>query len=254
MEGVKYTGALSAAEQSRIMPPAERIARGPVAVIECVQQIPCNPCEKACPFGAITVGPDITQLPGLDLEKCRGCGICLSKCPGLAIFLVDASKSGTEALVTMPHEYLPLPGVSDIVDGVDRIGRFVAKARVVKVDSGVQRQGTAIVTLAVPKEFMHDVRSFRITAPAEVFLCRCCEVSETEVRQAVREGARTVAAVKTRTRAGMGLCQGRTCRRLIGRIIAEETGQSPADILPPASRPPVRTISLAALAGGDDNE
>ncbi|MHC1761873.1 MAG: (2Fe-2S)-binding protein [Negativicutes bacterium] len=254
MEGVKYTGALGAAEKEQVLPPMERTTKGPVAVIECVQEIPCNPCEKACPFGAIEIGPDITRLPRLDLDKCRGCGICLSKCPGLAIFLVDASKSETEALVMMPYEYLPLPKVEDIVDGVDRTGRFVVKARVVKVDTGAQRQGTAVVTLAVPKEFMHEVRSFRIVADGEVFLCRCCEVSETEVRQAVREGAGTVAAVKMRTRAGMGLCQGRTCRRLISRVIAEETGQVPAEILPPTSRPPVRTISLDALAGGEDDE
>ena len=88
MEGVKLTGALSAAEAASVFPPSERAERGPVAVIECVQQIPCNPCEKACPFGAIEVGPDITNLPRLDLDKCRGCGICLSKCPGLAIFLL----------------------------------------------------------------------------------------------------------------------------------------------------------------------
>ena len=254
MEGVKFTGALGADEKKQVLPSSERTNRGPVAVIECVQEIPCNPCEKACPFGAIEIGPDITQLPRLDLDKCRGCGLCVSKCPGLAIFLVDASKSEKEALVMMPYEYLPLPEIEDIVDGVDRTGRFVVKARVVKVDTGAQRQGTAVVTLAVPKEYMHEVRSFRITAPGEVFLCRCCEVSESEVRQAVREGARTVAAVKIRTRAGMGLCQGRTCRRLIGRVISEETGQSPADILPPTSRPPVRTISLDALAGGEDNE
>ena len=35
------------------------------------------------------------------------------------------------------------PGVAD---GVDRTGRFVTKARVVKVDTGAQREGTAIVT------------------------------------------------------------------------------------------------------------
>lgn len=254
MEGVKYTGALSAAEMRQVLPSAERTGRGPVAVIECVQQIPCNPCEKACPFGAIEIGPDITQLPRLDLEKCRGCGVCLSKCPGLAIFLVDASRNATEALVMLPYEYLPLPAVDDVVDGLDRTGRYVAKARVVKVDTGAQREGTAIVTLAVPKEMMHEIRSLRIPLPGEVFLCRCCEVSETEVRQAVREGARTVSAVKTRTRAGMGLCQGRTCRRLISRVIAEETGQPPADILPPTSRPPVRTVSLEALAGGEDDD
>ena len=254
MEGVKLCGALCAAEQAEVLPPEERTARGPVAVIECVQQIPCNPCEKACPFGAIEVGEDITALPRLDREKCRGCGICLSKCPGLAIFLVDGSLGGDKALIAMPYEYLPLPEPGDEVAATDREGRFVVKGTVEKIDGGAQREGTTIVTLSVPKAHMHEVRGFNIPAPGEVFLCRCCEVSENEVRQAVREGAGTVAAVKLRTRAGMGLCQGRTCRRLISRVIAEETGQAPADILPPTSRPPVRTVSLDALAGGGDDE
>ena len=30
------------------LPDDERYAKGPVAVIECVQEIPCNPCEAAC--------------------------------------------------------------------------------------------------------------------------------------------------------------------------------------------------------------
>ena len=38
------------------IPSEERMKLGPVACIECLQQIPCNPCEEACPRGAITVG------------------------------------------------------------------------------------------------------------------------------------------------------------------------------------------------------
>jgi len=36
-----------------------------VAVLECVEDIPCNPCEVACPAGAITVGSPITNLPSM---------------------------------------------------------------------------------------------------------------------------------------------------------------------------------------------
>ena len=42
-------------------PTEERFAQGPVAIAECVQEIPCNPCEGACPFHAITVGEPITN-------------------------------------------------------------------------------------------------------------------------------------------------------------------------------------------------
>ncbi len=80
-------------------------------------------------------------------------------------------------------------------------------------------------------------------------LCRCEEVLESEIREAIQAGARTLHGVKIRTRAGMGLCQGQTCQRLIARILAEETGQSPAEILPATYRPPCRPINLSFLSG-----
>jgi NAD(P)H-nitrite reductase large subunit len=79
-------------------------------------------------------------------------------------------------------------------------------------------------------------------------VCRCEEVLESEVRQAIHEGARTLTGIKIRTRAGMGLCQGKTCQRLVARMLAEETGQSLADILPITSRPPCRPLPVNALA------
>lgn len=253
MPGVKYSGQLNAAELAGVLPPAERMAKGPVAVVECVQQIPCNPCEKACPFGAIAVGGDITSLPAIDWDACRGCGLCISRCPGLAIFVVDASGAD-EARIMMPYEYLPLPVAGETVDALDRAGGTVGRGRVVSVNTAASFDGTPVVTVAVAKELANTVRNLRPLARERVYLCRCNEVTEDEVRQAVRDGARTVAAVKTATRAGMGFCQGRTCRRLVSRIIAEETGQHPADILPATVRPPVRTLTLDALAGGEDDE
>ena len=77
-----------------------------------------------------------------------------------------------------------------------------------------------------------------------MLICRCEEVTEEEIRQAVRDGADTIAGVKRRTRAGMGLCQGHTCSKLLARIIAEETGKPLAEILPATVRPPVRAISV----------
>lgn len=57
-------------------------------------------------------------------------------------------------------------------------------------------------------------------------ICRCETVTEAEIRAAIRRpvGARTVDAVKRRTRAGMGRCQGGFCLPRVAAIIAEETG------------------------------
>ena len=50
-------------------PPAEVLTQKAVAIIECIEEIPCNPCETACPAGAIRVGTPITNLPALIPEK-----------------------------------------------------------------------------------------------------------------------------------------------------------------------------------------
>ena len=51
-------------------------------------------------------------------------------------------------------------------------------------------------------------------------VCRCEEVTKEEIMEAIRQGADTLDAVKKYTRAGMGFCQGRTCRRLVARILS----------------------------------
>lgn len=57
-------------------------------------------------------------------------------------------------------------------------------------------------------------------------LCRCEEISKGEILDAVNSPvpALTVDAVKRRTRAGMGRCQGGFCKPLIAEIIHQETG------------------------------
>ncbi len=55
-------------------------------------------------------------------------------------------------------------------------------------------------------------------------VCDCEGVTELEVREAVRRGAITVEAVKRRTMATMGSCQGAFCTPKIMKIISEERG------------------------------
>ncbi len=47
-------------------------------------------CAKACPFDAITMGPD--NLPVVDAEKCTGCGTCERVCPKHIITLSSVTR------------------------------------------------------------------------------------------------------------------------------------------------------------------
>jgi NAD(P)H-nitrite reductase large subunit len=85
-----------------------------------------------------------------------------------------------------------------------------------------------------------------MAAGDELIICRCEEITVGEVRQAIREGAHDLDAVKRMTRAGMGLCQNKTCFNLIARMISQETGIPLKDLAPFTARPPVRPVAVHA--------
>ena len=57
-------------------------------------------------------------------------------------------------------------------------------------------------------------------------LCRCEQISEGEIRDAIRRspGARSLDGVKRRVRAGMGRCQGGFCAPRVMELLSEELG------------------------------
>jgi glycerol-3-phosphate dehydrogenase len=55
-------------------------------------------------------------------------------------------------------------------------------------------------------------------------ICRCESITEGEIVDAIRRGARTLDGIKFRARAGAGRCQGGFCQPLIAQIISRELG------------------------------
>jgi Fe-S-cluster-containing hydrogenase component 2 len=146
---------------SKCYPYEERFNKGPVVIIECTEEIPCNPCEIACKFKAIKIGKPITNTPILDENLCIGCGLCIAKCPGLAIFVVDKTYSDKEGLISFPHEYLPLPTTDSSVEAVNREGKVVCSGKVIKVLNKKSFDRTPVVTIAIPKEKLDEVRGIK---------------------------------------------------------------------------------------------
>ncbi len=145
-------------------PAIERINKGPVAVIECYREIPCNPCQDACRFNAINVGEDINNIPALNSDNCTGCAICLSKCPGLAIMVVDGSRSDETVLIKIPYEFLPLPEAGDIVKGLDREGRYIADVKVLNVLNPKSFDRTPVITIEADRKYLYELRNIKVEA------------------------------------------------------------------------------------------
>ncbi len=61
-------------------------------------------------------------------------------------------------------------------------------------------------------------------------VCFCNAVTEAQVVEAIRRGARTLDGVKFRTRAGFGRCQGSFCTARLLKILAEELGLAPEEV------------------------
>jgi NAD(P)H-nitrite reductase large subunit len=82
----------------------------------------------------------------------------------------------------------------------------------------------------------------------DIIICRCEDVTLGHIRRAIREGASTMDEVRRITRAGMGPCQGRTCRLLIASELARQTGRPVAEVVPSTYRPPVKAVKMRDLA------
>lgn len=90
-------------------------------------------------------------------------------------------------------------------------------------------------------------------ADADTVVCRCEEVRRAMLDEVI-ESTRDVNLVKSLTRAGMGLCQGRNCQRQIAALVAERHGQPLADVAPTTARLPARPVALGQIARVPDED
>jgi glycerol-3-phosphate dehydrogenase len=137
----------------------------------------------------------------------------------------------------------PLPGFFNAA-GIDSPGLTSAPAiaerlRNLLADAGLeleprrdfQPERPAII---VPKAFAaQEVARLVAASGPQRLVCRCEQVSEAEIVDALNRGipVRNIDAVKRRTRAGMGRCQGSYCRPRVAALIERETGLSAAEAI-----------------------
>jgi Fe-S-cluster-containing hydrogenase component 2 len=162
MEEYEKTGTVTLEYLKKLgnVPPEERLRKGPVAMTECVQDIPCNPCSEVCPTKSIHMD-NINDRPKIDFDTCIGCTLCMQVCPGLAIFMLDKSKE--KPRLTIPYEMLPMPERGDIVKLLNREGEEIGEGKVVALLFPDKRYKSALVTVEVDDDMLlYEARNLRV--------------------------------------------------------------------------------------------
>ena len=142
-----------------IHPPEERVKRGRVAVIECAQEIPCDPCKFICKFNAIHKRT-INTPPKVDWEKCTGCGLCIGVCPGLAIFTIQ--KKDGKGYIGLPYELFPEPKVGDTVSLLNRKGEEVGRGHVTQILKQKSDVNLTVIVEVLDPDLVFEVRAIKV--------------------------------------------------------------------------------------------
>jgi len=262
------------------MPDEVRMKARPFVIIDCLYSFACNPCQFACPHGAITKeSPD--TVPVLDYEKCTGCLKCVYQCPGLAIFGYNTVRNQ----LFLPVEYFVEEGTEVFL--VDNDGKKVGEGVIEKVMMKPNRTNIARVksTTPVGKEIV-AVRGFiaKESYPAALhytpatgmeskeYVCHCEDVTLNEIMAVIGDRKYiSVDEIKHNTRLGMGPCRGKRCIKRLSmllkpagiELVGDATPRAPlsnqitmGELLPPAAPEIVITpgerskVKVGALVAG----
>lgn len=247
------------------------LEHGIIPVLHCHQEIPCNPCVSLCPLELILIeSDDIRGIPKFvgDNYNCKGCGRCVTGCPGLAITLINARKDANNPIVSIPYEFNRESIQSgDWVTAIDTAGIDLGKFEVIAVNALVNNDRTLIVRVRAAREIAPRIAGIRVqesqvTQPLDVYVehladdsivCRCEHVTAAEIRRLIHQGYRDINEIKAISRAGMGACGSKTCGSMILRLFREE-GISSDQITANTRRPLFIEVPLGIFAGLNPNE
>ena len=161
-----------------------------------------------------------------------------------------------------------VPGIFVAGDGAGLGGSVVAQheGHIAGVQAAAELghpPGVSTVSLAASYRKLRRLKQFRSALDRlwafkpglydvirdDTLICRCEEVTYAAVKEAIACGAEHVNQVKSMTRAGMGLCQGRFCEINIAHLVAAATGRPPAKF---TVRAPVKPLPAGALHDAGD--
>ncbi len=86
----------------------------------------------------------------------------------------------------------------------------------------------------------------------DIIVCRCWDVTLDEVEEAVDQGIDDPEELKRILHVGMGPCQGRTCGKIVNRILSEKMRKPSSQIGSTKPRPPLVSLPIREILGLTD--
>lgn len=115
------------------------------------------------------------------------------------------------------------PGLSS----APAIGRYLAELAAEKLDAA-EKADFIPERRDIPRPREMDLAARQALIEKDpayaTVVCRCEQITEGEIREAIRRGARSLDGVKRRVRAGMGRCQGGFCTPRVLELLHQELG------------------------------
>jgi glycine/D-amino acid oxidase-like deaminating enzyme/NADPH-dependent 2,4-dienoyl-CoA reductase/sulfur reductase-like enzyme/Fe-S-cluster-containing hydrogenase component 2 len=210
------------------MPSPQRLVEKPFVLIDCLYGFACNPCQFACPHGAI-IKTSSSTVPDIDFDKCIGCMQCVYQCPGLAIFGYNLKKDW----LFLPIEYHAEEGAGVyLVDNngsklgsgiIEKILKKDNKTNIARVKAGdVHGEALTAVRGFIVKDSYPEAVGFGSseTIETEKYICHCDDVKLNEILDVIGDRKFiSVDEIKHTTRLGMGPCRGKRCIRRLGQVL-----------------------------------
>ncbi|MDY7028145.1 MAG: NAD(P)/FAD-dependent oxidoreductase [Spirochaetota bacterium] len=199
-------------------------------------------------WGNLMVGPNSEEIPDRDDLSTNHAilraiiGTARRSIPAFDLKQVIRSFSGIRATSSCRDFILKESSMSGFIQaaGIDSPGLTSSPAIAERVVSLLEHAG---LDLTLRESFLPDRPAITTPSPLrpyreiqdevklpegnpERIVCRCEQVREKTIVDALRRGipVDSTDAIKRRTRAGMGYCQGNFCGSRVRRIIARETG------------------------------
>lgn len=159
--------------------------------------------------------------------------------PGITQKDIITSFAGLRAINSLTEDFIISPSqrCANLINvSIGSPGVYATPAVAKKVLEILRNLGATLVEKEVFNPYRKGIVDFKNLTTEEKdrliredkryghVICRCETITEGQIVEAIKRGARTLDGIKYRTRAGMGRCQGGFCTPRVLKIISRELG------------------------------